>query len=190
MGSALGTTGLSVLATLAFIAAAILSIVASDRLRSLTGYNSNDTFKAANNNLTLAMILAWVAAGVSLILFLGYVLHSLEVLQTEWLHSVLIVLGIVSGFLALIFLGVAMRKVDNTPNDNGMQNYILWAMIMAGIGVVVLVFMGLWRITHHATKPKMIPSSVTTSESNAYVVSSGASQMQAPIQEAEQPMNV
>jgi uncharacterized membrane protein len=188
MGSALGTTGLSVLATLAFIAAAILSIVASDRLRSLTGYNSNDTFKAANNNLTLAMILAWVAAGVSLILFLGYVLHSLEVLQTEWLHSVLIVLGIVSGFLALIFLGVAMRKVDNTPNDNGMQNYILWAMIMAGIGVVVLVFMGLWRITHHATKPKMIPSSVTTSESSAYVVSSGGPQMQAPTQEAEQPM--
>lgn len=154
MGNALGVTGLSVLSTIAFVVAAILSIVADNKLKGLPSYNANSTFQAAHNNLTVAIIFGWVAAGITFILMLGYLLTSLQVLQTEWLHLVLWILAVASSVIAFIYLGLAMRKVDNTPNDNGTQSYILWSMILTGIGLVILVFMGLWRMTHHATKAR------------------------------------
>lgn len=167
MGSAIGTTGLSVLATAAFIVAAILSIIASDRLRSIAGYNTNDTFKAANNDLTIAMVLAWIAAGISFLMMIGYIFTSFELLQNETLHFILWILALAAAIISFIYLGFASRKVDNTENDNGVQGYLLWAMIILGLGLAILLLTGLWRITHHVTKPKPVKTPDTT---NTYVV--------------------
>ncbi len=151
MGSALGTTGLSVLATLAFVAAAILSIIADDRLRNIDGFDNNDNLQAAHSNLVVGIILGWVAAGLVFILVLGYLLTSFKLLQNEWLHFIVWALGVAAAIIAIIYLGFAMRKIDNTPNDDGTQGFLLWAMILTGVGLVLLVILGMWRLTHYGT---------------------------------------
>lgn len=183
MGSPVGTIGLSLLATGAFVAAVILSIIAADRLKSITGYNTNETFKAANTNLAVAITTGIIAAVLAAILLLGYIAHSVNILQTEWLHLILFVLGIASAIVSFIYLGMAMRKVDNTKNDNGTQTYLLWSMILTGGGLVLLVFMGMWRITHHATKTD---TSKTGVKQDAFALTTESTDQPAPTGEPEQ----
>jgi len=163
MGSLIGTTGLSVLATVAFVIGTILAMVADSRLRGLTGYNTNTTFQSAHNYIVIGVILGWVAAGIAFILLLGYLVNALAFLESEWVHMILWILAMAAAIISIIYLGLAMRKIDNTPNDNNTQGYLLWAMIVMGIGLVILTFLGVWRITHHATKTitKKIPAGDT-----------------------------
>jgi uncharacterized membrane protein len=188
MGSPVGTIGLSLLATGAFVAAAILSIIAADRLKSITGYNTNETFKAANTNLAVAITTGIIAAVLAAILLIGYIAHSVNILQTEWLHLILFVLGIASAIVSFIYLGMAMRKVDNTKNDNGTQTYLLWSMILTGGGLVLLVFMGMWRITHHATKTDT--SKTDNTQYNYITEQPDDIKTNPPNSPAEQPMGV
>ncbi len=148
MGSVLGTAGLSIVATLAFVVAAILIMVADSRLKSISGYNNNDDLKKGHSDLITGYILAWIAAGISFILMLGYLFKSFHKWLPEWLHMILLVLALVLAIIALVYMGLGMRKIDNTPNDNGTQGYVLWGMILTGVGLVILILLAMWRITH------------------------------------------
>lgn len=167
MGNALGVSGLSVLASIAFVVAAILTIVAMDRLKSIAGYNSNDNLKEANNHLTVAMILGWIAAGLAFILMLGYLLTSLSILNNEWLHFILWLLGMAAAVITIIYLGLALRKVPGDQDDQSTREFILWSMILTGVGLVIFTFLGLWRMTHHATKPEK--KKVSDTSNNDYI---------------------
>lgn len=152
MGSVLGTAGLSVVATVAFVVTAILSMIADSRLRGIDGYDNDDDLQSAHNDLLIGYILAWVAAGISLFLMLGYIFKSFASWLPEWIHMILLVLAITASIISIIFLGLAMRTIDNNPNDDNTHGYLLWGMILCGIGLVFLVILGMWRITHWGTE--------------------------------------
>lgn len=168
MGNALGVSGLSVLASIAFVVAAILTIVAMDRLKSIAGYSTNDSLQDANNHLTVAMILGWIAAGLAFILMLGYLLTNLKILNNEWLHFILWLLGMAAAVITIIYLGLALRKVPSDQDDQSTREFILWSMILTGVGLVIFTFLGLWRMTHHATKPEKKKASDTSNDYSTY----------------------
>jgi hypothetical protein len=169
MGSALGTTGLSVLATLAFVAAAILVIVADDKLRNITGYDGNSTLEAAHSNLVVAIILAWVAAAAAFILVLGYILTTSKILNNEWLHAILVILAVAAGIISIIYMGIAMRKINDFPgDDNSAKGFLLWSMIISGVGVIISVVLAMWRLTHHGTVPEKKPTDDMDTDSGMY----------------------
>ena len=152
MGSALGTTGLSVVAALSFVVAAILSIIGADRLKKINGYNSNSDLKGANSNLTWGSVAGWIAAVAALILMLGYLLVHVEILQNETVHLIGWMAAFAAAIIAIVFIGLALRKIDETVgSDQEVQGYLIWAMILTGLGLGILVMMGLWRIMHHVT---------------------------------------
>lgn len=152
MGSVLGTAGLSVVATAAFVVAAILTMIADSRLRGIDSYDTDEDLQDAHSDLLIGYILAWVAAGITFFLMLGYIFKSFASWLPEWIHMILLVLAIIAAIIALIFMGLGMRKIDNTPNDDSTHGYLLWSMILTGVGLVFLVILGMWRITHWGTE--------------------------------------
>lgn len=148
MGSSLGSSGLAVVSTLTLAASAILLIVADDRLRKISGYDSNSNLQSAHSDLITAQIFAWIATVFSLILTLGYVLHHNEFLDSEWLHLALWILAILALVGMFVFAGLALNKYNNVSDDMGAQSWTWAAIIVSGVGAAILILMGSWRLYH------------------------------------------
>lgn len=149
MGHALGTAGLVGFATVLLIVMAILIIVAGDRLRNIAGYSAISNLTSANSNLTWAQVFAWIAAGLTLLLLLGYVaLHFLE--TSEWLHLILWILVFAALITSGVFLALALNKINDAkpPNNNGTTGYIWGALITGVVALIVLLISGGWRAAH------------------------------------------
>lgn len=165
MGNTIVTSILALVGSLAFVAAAILSIVAYQRVGNAPGIDTNETLQAARGNLLTGMILGWISAGLALFLSIGYIFTSFNIIKNEWLHFTLWALSVVMGILAIIFIGMAMRKIDNFPNADNAHAFVLWSMILLGVGIVIITILGLIRITKQGkpkTEMKAETSSVTT----------------------------
>ena len=150
MGSPIGTSTLVGISTAGLIVMAILIIIADDRLRGIIGFNTNDKLKNAHNQLITAQILAWIAAGLGVLLLIGYLFLHGGFLQNEWIHLILWVLLFVGLIISGVFLIIAITEIDNANinNDNTSKGYI-WGALIAGIAaLVVLIISGGWRIVH------------------------------------------
>ncbi len=156
MGHSIGTSGMVAFSTILLVIAAILIIVAIDRLQKIPGYSTNTNLKNARNKLMIAQILTWIAAGVALILTLGYLAHHGGWLQTEWIHLILwlAVFGLV--IAAGIYIGIAISDLDkanisNISNNQSANSYVWGALIVLVISFIVLIVSGGWRAYHKHT---------------------------------------
>ena len=158
MGHAIGTSGLVGIATVALVVMAILIIVADDRLRNVSTFDTNNDLKAAHNSLVSAQILTWISAGLALLLVFGYFILHWKLLEGEWVHLILW-LGIFGTLIAaIILLSIALGDIDrsNVTDDNDAGGFT-WAALGIGIGAFVfLLISGGWRIGYKMTtqKPK------------------------------------
>lgn len=146
MAGALTVSTLMIVATVMLVAMAILIIIAIDRINQING-SSNANLQTAKDRLTWAQITAWIAAGMALLLVLGY--FALHVLNTsEWLHLILWILLFAALIISLILLAISLSDVDNAnlSNNNGATNYIWAALIVGVITFVLLLISGGWRI--------------------------------------------
>ena len=151
MGSALSTSGLVAFATALLIIMAILILVADDRVKSITGYSANYNLTAAHSKLVWAQVLAWIAAGLGLLLVIGYVaLHFLE--TSEWLHLILWILLFAALVASGIFLAIALNDINrgNVNDDKGSTGYIWGALISGGAALLILLISGGWRVAHNS----------------------------------------
>lgn len=147
-----GTTGLSIITLAAFVVAAILAILADNKIKGIPTYNSDTNLQNAHNNLTVAIILAFVAVGLALILMLRYIAHAFKFLDNSAWYTILWILTMAAALISIIYMGLALRKINSITNDNNAYGYLLWALIIGAIGIVVLAFSELWVVTHHANK--------------------------------------
>ena len=132
---------------------AILIIVADDRLRNITGYSTNSDLNTAHDKLIWAQVLAWIAAGLGLILLIGYLLLDAAWLQTEWLHLILWI-GVFGALIASgVFLAIALGDINraNVSDEKGSAGYIWGALISGGVALLILLISGGWRIAHRQT---------------------------------------
>jgi len=155
MGSALGSSGLAILATIAIIGAGILTIMADNKVKGIPGYDGNDNLNLAHKDLGYAQIFIWVSAVFSFILTLGYIFVHTEWLQSEWLHLIIFILAAGTLVIGISYLGIALNRINNVEGDNGGNEFIWAAIITAGIGLLVLLVKGIWRLTHkRVVEPK------------------------------------
>lgn len=149
MGNAIGVSGLVGFATILLVVMAILIIVADDKVRNITGYSANNDLKAAHDKLIWAQVLAWIAAGLGLLLVIGYV--ALHFLQTnEWLHLILWILLFAALIASGVFLAIALNDVNraSVSDNKGADGYIWGALITGGVALLVLLISGGWRVAH------------------------------------------
>ncbi len=150
MGFSLATSAWVAIATVVLIVMAILIIVAGDRVRNISGFDSNDNLKSANNRLVTAQILAWIAVGLGLLLTIGYLFLHGGFINTEWIHLILWILLFAAIIVSGIFLAIAISDIDNAnvSDNKGSVGYI-WGALGAGAGaLVLLIISGGWRIVH------------------------------------------
>ena len=149
MGSALSTSGLVAFSTVLLVVMAILIVIVINRLNSITGNTTNTNLSSAHTKLVWAQVLAWIAAGLGLLLFLGYVtLHFLE--TSEWLHLILWVLLFSALIASIILLTMVLSDIDgaNVSDNKGTTGYIWGAVIVGIVAFVILLISGGWRIAH------------------------------------------
>ena len=168
MGFALSTSALVGLATILLVVMAILILIAGDRVRNITGYNSNSNLKTVNDRLYWAQVFAWIAAAVGLILVLGYIaLHFIEF--TEWIHLILWILLFASLIASGVFLAIALNDLKNAnpPNNNGTSSYAWGALIVGIVAMIVLLVSGGWRAVQKTVETSEGPYYYVPSEPNA-----------------------
>jgi hypothetical protein len=155
MGTALSTAGLVTIGTVLLIIMAVLIWLADDRLRNATNFASDQNFQWAIQKIVPAQILAWISAGLGLLLVIGYfILHS-GLIDNEWVHLILWI-GIFGTLIASgILVAIALGDIDrSTSDDNGASGY-LWGAVGVGIAAfVILLISGGWRIATITTQPK------------------------------------
>ena len=152
MGNALSVAGWVTVATILLIVMAILVLVATNRARDLANTGGTSTNRVTSidnihNKLVWAQVFAWIAAGIALLLALGYVfLHFVN--TTEWIHLILWILLFAALITSGVFLIIALSDIDKITvnNDNGIKSYIWGALITGLIVLIVLLISGGWRI--------------------------------------------
>ncbi len=150
MGNALSVAGWVTVATILLIVMAILILVATNRARDWRNNNpnlNNSNINNVYNKLVWAQVFAWIAAGIALLLALGYVfLHFVN--TTEWVHLILWILLFAAIITSGILLIIALSDLDKMTinNDDGIKSYIWGALITGLIVMIVLLISGGWRI--------------------------------------------
>lgn len=157
MGSAIGTSGLVGFSMVLLIIMAILIIIATDRVKNITGYSASDDLKASTDKLVWGQVLAWIAAGLALLLVLGYVtLHFINI--NEWVHLILWILIFTAIIISIVILAMALSDIDNANvnDDNSSTGYLWGALILGAVAFMVLLISGGWRIAskQYENKPE------------------------------------
>ena len=147
MGNALSVAGWVAVATILLIVMAILVLVATNRSNDLLNTNNTNTsINNIHNKLVWAQVFAWIAAGIALLLALGYVfLHFVN--TTEWLHLILWILLFASLITSGVFLAIALSDINKITinNNNGIKSYIWGALITGLVVLIILLISGGWR---------------------------------------------
>lgn len=154
MGNALGVSGMVGFATILLVVMAILIVIADDRLKQITGYSTNNDLKTAHDKLVWAQVFGWIAAGLGLLLVLGYVvLHFLE--TSEWLHLILWILLFAALITTGVLLAIALYDIDQAKvnDDKDTNGYIWGALITGGVALLVLLISGGWRVVYINSTP-------------------------------------
>ena len=154
MGSALGTTGLTIFVTIVIAVAAILIIVSDSKVREISGYPEVDNINMAHKDLGYAQIFAWIGAGLALVLAIGYGL-SIKFLLSPWPHLILVLLIIATLICSIIYLGLALNKINNLNDDKGASGYIIWAIILESAALLMLIIALILGWSHTSTDPNI-----------------------------------
>ncbi len=156
MGNALSTSAWMILTTVLLVVMAILIIVVIDRTKNITGFSTNSNLTSAHTRLVWAQVFAWIAAGLALLLVIGYIaLHFL--VTSEWIHLILWILLFAALIASMVLLAIALRDIDNSgvSNTNGATGYIWGALIVGGATLIVLLISGGWRVAQKSTEDAM-----------------------------------
>lgn len=160
MGSALSVAGWLGVATVILIIMAILALVATNRVKNITGFSTNTNLSTAHSRLVWGQVFAWIAAALALILLLGYiVLHFLN--TSEWLHVILWILLFAALITSGVFLALALSEIDklnSNIDNNGAKSYIWGALIAGIIALIVLLISGGWRAVTRGYYPETYPT--------------------------------
>jgi hypothetical protein len=181
------TGGLLLLFTLLVLVGAVLFTIAQVRVTNIEEYkNGNAKLNSAKNNLVISYVLAYIAAGMGLVLSILYFGHVAWGIQTEWPHLIVFILLFALIIVSGIFAFIALSDISNaSPSDNkGAPGWTWGGLGTLLAAIVVLIISGAWRAQYNSTKATMM----STAEPNQKTVTFTApSEVNAEIPEISSP---
>lgn len=130
---------------------ALLITIAHIRLSDLKEDVTNEKLESAESLTIWGYILGWISAGLTLLLSFFYFTHG-SLFNQEWPHLILFILiiglAVASGILALIAAG----DINSSPakdNDNGAKAFLYWGAGLMGLGLLIILFTGIWRVAYN-----------------------------------------
>jgi hypothetical protein len=158
------TGGLLLLFTLLVLVGAILFTVAQVRVTNIEEYkNGNTKLNSAKNNLIIAYVLAYIAAGMGLVLSILYFGHVAWGIKTEWPHLIIFLLLFVLVIVSGIFAFIALSDISNaSPADNkGATGWTWGGLGVLLAAVIILIISGAWRAQHNSSKAQTATTTST-----------------------------
>lgn len=147
------------IAAIVLVIIAILMHLARDSIKGISGYSNNANLQDIEGRLNTAIVLAWVAAGIAVLLALGYLVTGLGSFENsnEWIHLILWLLLFGTLIASLIMLGMVISDLDNLnlssdAEANSALSYMWWAMGLGIAAALFLFFSGAWRVYGAATE--------------------------------------
>jgi len=160
------------------LAGAIFFTVSQAKVMTIDEYKAgNSKLNSAKNNLLVAYILGYIAAGMGIILAILYFGHVAWGINNEIPHLIVFILLFGLVIVSGIFGFLALSNIDSSgaQNKQGSTGWI-WASLIAGlIGLIVLIISGAWRAQHlasqaadkQASQASMIPTETVTTQQQA-----------------------
>ena len=142
---------------------AIFFTVAQTRVRDFAEYKAgNAKLRSANNNLTVAYVLGYIAAAIGILLAILYFGHTAWQIKNETIHLILFILLFALVIVSGIFGIIALNDIDqaNPPNKNNATNWI-WAALVSGlIALILIIISGAWRAQYRSTLVPVVPEAL------------------------------
>ena len=154
---------------LLILVGAILFTVAQVRVTNTTEYkNGNSKLNSAKNNLIIAYILGYIAAGMGILLAIIYFGHVAWGITNEIPHLIIFILLFLLVIVSGIFGFIALSDINGTniPDKGAITNWIWAAEVLGLLALILLVISGAWRASYVATKPAVVVAPTTTVVSN------------------------
>jgi len=160
------TGALLILFALLILLSAILLTIAQSKIMTIEEYKSgNSKLNSAKNNVLTAYILAYVAAGMAVILAILYFGHVAWGIKNEIPHLLvfIILFGLIITSGVFSFIALSNISGSNAQDKKGSEGWIWAALISALVAIIVLIISGAWRAQHVSSQKS---SADTTVESN------------------------
>ena len=148
---------------------AILFTVAQVRVTNTTEYkNGNSKLNSAKNNLIIAYVLGYIAAGMGIILAIIYFGHVVWGITNEIPHLIIFILLFLLVIASGIFGFIALSDINGTtiPDKGAITNWIWAAEVLGLLALILLVISGAWRASYVSSKPAVVVAPTTTVMSN------------------------
>ena len=151
-------TGFALVGTFLVVAvAALLLTIAHVRLNDITSNVTDDKLESAKSLAIWSYVLAWIAAGLLLLLSFFYFTHG-SIFESEWPHLIffILIVGLIiaSGILALLAAS-DIKESDITDNESA-DAYLYWGAGLLGVGILVILITGIWRV-YHKSENRCVP---------------------------------
>ncbi len=147
---------------------AIFFTVAQTKVTGTTEYkNGNSKLNSAKNNLIIAYVLGYIAAGMGILLAVIYFGHVAWGITNEIPHLIIFILLFGLVIVSGIFGFIALSDVNGSGlTDKGfITNWIWGAQVVGLVALVMLIISGAWRAQHVATvKPVVVTATNTQQE--------------------------
>lgn len=113
----------------------------------------NESLRHASGNLVVAYILAYIAAGVSLVLAILYFFQP-NIQISEIPHTIVFIIIFALLIISVIFGFVALSDIDESSvsDKKGSVGWIWAGFAMAIFSLLVIIFSGAWRVQHVQNK--------------------------------------
>ncbi len=151
--NAITSGGLFIVAIFLLIMA-ILILSAEKKIKEIPEFSQSKSLQDGRNKLQTSYILAFIAAGIALVLSIVYSGHEIWWCPTEWIHTVFFLIIIVLWLIAVIYIYSVMSDLYNPELEdiNGTDNFIwaaLWISLLAFLALFVVMS---GRVGYNMTK--------------------------------------
>ena len=136
---------------------AIFFTISQSKVTGLDEYKAGSSkLNSAKNNLIVAYILGYIAAGMGILLAIIYFGHVAWGIQNEIPHLIIFILLFLLVIVSGIFGFIALSNINGSEavNRGSATNWIWAAEVVGLIALIVLIISGAWRAQYVSSRPK------------------------------------
>lgn len=151
--NALASGGLGI-STILLVVMGVLLVSASNKVREIPEYESSSALKKADNDLKTAYWLAFIGAGVNLLLGIAYAGHETAWCPSEWVHTLVFVLLFAALVISIIYAYIVLNDLYNPDLEdrNGADGFIWAALLIGALAFTGIGAIGVGRVGYNVSR--------------------------------------
>jgi len=139
MGNHIGVASILLVAAAFSLVMGILLSISQSRVRGSSDFETNDKLQSAESWIITAYVLAYIAAGITIVLSILYFGHVTWGINNEWPHLVVYIILFILIVLSGIFGFIALSDLDYSNANKESADAWIWWSLGAGLVSILLI---------------------------------------------------